>query len=146
MAYTYIVKHARLRPPRSHNLGLQLSIFTLALLQPPTASPNWLNYCLEVYLHTRSISVFKLIWSWPSSASNYSLYDDAGVHPPGHLIMTLNCISIHTLLPLQSAFPNSFEHGLRVYLSVHSLVIFRGTMNVSAAPPAASPDTLCVDG
>jgi len=122
----YSSKVAWLRPPSSHNHGLQVHLQTrsimaskciskLARSRPPSASPNSLAYGLQVHLETR-------------------------------LITPSQCLCKYGRLLPTSASPNWLDHGVEVYLWVHSIVIFRHVSNCSQAPPTASPDSLCVDG
>jgi len=52
---------APLRSASSHGHGLQVHIFKLARLRPPSVSPNSLDHCLQVHLQTHSITASKCI-------------------------------------------------------------------------------------
>jgi len=118
----WISQHPWLRPPSLHDHGLQ------------------------VHLQTRSIMASKLAQSRPQSASPNSpdtisecicKFPRSG--PPG---LSLNTLDYR----LKQASPMCLDHSLGVYLWVHSIVIFRHSLNCSQAPPAASPAIPCVDG
>jgi len=143
------------------------SIFKLARSRPPSSQ----DHDLPVHLTPRSISASKFAWSWPPSASRNLLDHSLQVNPQIRLISISECISKFTrsgppsvspytldypgpprVSPttlnycLESASPKTLDHGLGVYLWVHSIVICRHSPNFSQAPPSASPDIPCVDG
>jgi len=60
-------------------------------------------------------------------------------------ITASKCISEFTWSQPPSVCPNFLDHGLRVYLWVHSIIILRFTSSWSQALPDASPYILCVD-
>jgi len=160
---------ARSRPPSvsptSLNHGLQVHLQTRSITaakciskltqsRPPSASPNSLDHSLHVYLQTRWILACKFARSSSPSASPNTL--DYGLEvctimaskctSPISLVHGLQVYLQYTRLWPPSASPKLLDHGLGVYLCVHSIIIFRRTLNCSEAPPAASPDILCVDG
>jgi len=106
-------------------------ISKLAQLWPPSASPNLLDYSLQVRtidgLQTRSIIASKCIsqftWSWPRSASPNLLDHGLQVHMINglqtHFITVSKCIFQFTRSRALCASPNSFYHSLPVHLSVH---------------------------
>jgi len=90
-ASKYSSKLVRLRPPSTHDHGLQVHpqtrsvtaskcISKLARLRPPSASPNSLDYGRQVHLQTHSITASKFARSSPPCASPHSLVHDLGVH------------------------------------------------------------------
>ena len=58
----------RLRPASSHDHGLQVHISTLARSRPPSASPNSLDYRLQVHLHSRLITASEYISEFTGSS------------------------------------------------------------------------------
>jgi hypothetical protein len=132
-----ISKLTQLWHPSSHNHCLHVHLHTL-------------DYWLQVLLLTRSIMACKCIsklgWSQLSSVSpnrpNYSLQ----VHLQTCSITASNWIAKLTPSRPPSASPNSLDHSPGVYPWVHSIVIFRHTLNYSHALPSASPDIMYVDG
>jgi len=68
------------------------------------------------------------------------------MHLQKHLISSSQCISKFGLSWPPGASLPSLNNRIQVYLWAHSIVICRQTSNCSQAPPAASPDILCVDG
>jgi hypothetical protein len=148
-----------------YDLSTQRAVHRL----PLSTHPNSLHHGLQVYLQTRSITASKcmytLAWSRHPSASPNSLDHGLQVHLHTHLSTVSKCISklarsLRSSVYLNSpdygiqvrsitaciSSPISLDHGLGVYLWVNSIFIFRRTSNCSQAPPAASPDILCVDG
>jgi len=83
--------------------------------------------------------------SWPAtSTSPNSVNHSLPVHLQTRSITASKCISEFTQSCSRIASPNSLDHGLGVYFWVHSIIIFRHTLNSSQAPSAASPDIPCV--
>ena len=72
-ASKYSSKLTRLWPPSSHDHGIQVHISKLARSQPPSVSPNWLDYGLQLCTIMASKCIYTLAWSWPPSASPNSL-------------------------------------------------------------------------
>ena len=102
---------------------------------PPSVSPNLLDYSLQVCMIMASKCIS------PSSL-NHGLQ----VHLHPRTITASKCISKLTQLCSRNVSANFLNHSLAVYLWVHSVVIFRRTLNCSQALPAASRDLPCVDG
>ena len=113
---------------------------------PPSASANSLDYGLQVYVQICSIMASKCISKLARSPTPSSHDHGPQVHLQTCSITASKCISKYPWLPSPSASLNSLDHGLRVYLWVHSIISFWRTSNYSQPPPAASPDILCVDG
>jgi len=86
----------------------------LARLRPPSASPISLDYGLQVYLQTRSITAFKFAWSWPPSASTHSLDHGLQVLLQTRSIMASKCISKLARFQPSSVSLNSPDYGLQV--------------------------------
>jgi len=137
----------------------------LALLRPPSACPNLLNYTLQVHLQTSSVTaskwISKLARAEPPGVSPTSL--DYGLEV--HKIMDSNCIYTLAQSRSRSASLHSIDHILQVYLWIHlsaaSKFIFKLTRSrprgVSLCSPHpdfqahlkllfASPDIPSVDG
>ena len=124
IAFNYISKFTRSRPPSSHDLGLQKLITKLSRSWPPSASSNSLNFVLQVCtimacsacLHTRSITaskcISKLAWSGPQSASLSSLDHGLYVYLQTGSITTSACISNLAPSPPQSVSHNSLNHSV----------------------------------
>jgi hypothetical protein len=89
----------------------------------PVYPPSLRDYCLKVNPQTCSITAFKFAQSWPPDKS--------------HILASSRSLS---------ALRKTLDHRLRVYLWVHSIIIFRYHSNCSQAPSAACPDTVCLDG
>jgi len=89
----------------------------LAWLRPPSSH----NHGLQVHLQTRSITaskcISKLAQSWPPSVCPNSL--DYGLR--SHTIMVSKCIYKLAWSRYRSAFLSSLHHGLKVYLQTHSI-------------------------
>jgi len=105
-------------------------ISNLAQFQPPSVSPNSLNYSLQMPLQTSSITaskvhtimvfqvqISKLTRSWPPSICQNSL--DYGLQV--RTIMPCKCIFTLTRPRSRSASPYSLDHGLEVYLQICSI-------------------------
>jgi hypothetical protein len=174
--YKYSFKRTWLRPTSLHDHGLQVHLLThmiraskLAPLQPPTVCPNSDDFGLQVDLQTHSITASKCIsqlarsrppihlqthtitdsnfeWSWLPTISSNLLDHALGGCLYVYSITASKCISKYSWLPRASGSGNSLEYGLGVFRWVHSIVIFRRTLNCSQASPAASLDISCVDG
>jgi len=135
-------KPAPLRPPCLHDHDLPVHIHPcliagskFAQSWPPSASPNSLDYALQVSTIMASNCI-----------SPNSLNHGLQVHPQTRSITVFKCISQSARSRLRNVSPNPLDIGFRVYLLVHSIVIFRPTSNYSQAPPAPSPDIPCVHG
>jgi len=93
-----------------------MCISTLAQLRPPSASPHLLDYSLQVYLHTRTITASKCIatlaWSQPPSASPHSRNHGLRVHLPTRSIAVSNCISKLARSRPRSVSLSSLDHGV----------------------------------
>ena len=63
-----ISRLARLRPECSQNHGLHVHIPNLAQSQPPSVSPNTLDYRLQVHLQSRSITASEYISEFTRSS------------------------------------------------------------------------------
>jgi len=124
MASKCISRLARLRHASLHDHGLQVHITRLARSRPPSVSPNSLDYRLQVYLQTRSITACKCISrlarSRPPSVSPDSL--DYGLQ--ARTIMASKCIS-----------PHSLDHGLLVYLQTPPITAPKCISNVALSWP-----------
>jgi hypothetical protein len=123
------------------NLGLIMAskwIPKLTWSRPPSASLSHTIAASKMHLQPRPITASKCI----SDYHNFSLQ----AHLQTHLIMASKCITEFTWSYPPNVAQNSLDHGIQLYLWVHSIVIFRRTSNCSPAPPAASPDIPCVDG
>jgi len=151
---------------QTHSITRSEYLSNLAQSRPPSVSPNSLNHGLQVHLQTRSITasmcISRLAGFWPASSHDHLLqvhlqtrsitaWKFATSWPPSAYLQSRSftaskCISKYTRLWPPSASPKLLHHGLGVYLCVHSIIIFRRTLNCSESPPAASPDILCVDG
>jgi len=77
-------------------------ISKLAPLWPTSASPNSLNHGMQVYLQTCSIMAYKLVQSWPPSAS-----------PNFRSITASKCISKLARSWPTSVFPHLFNYSLQ---------------------------------
>ena len=134
-----------------------LTAFKLARLWPPRASPNLLDYSLQVHLSyailaSKCISI--LARSRPPGASPYLLDHRLQVR----MIMASKFVSelpdfglqvhLQTLSITASKYASlcSHDNNLQAYLWGHSIIIFWPTSNCSQAPPAAGPDIPCVNG
>jgi len=84
----------------------------LARSQPPSVSPNSLDYGLQV----RTIMASKCI-------SPNSLGHGLQVHLQTRSIPASKCISEFTRSQSPSAYPNSLNHSLQLHLSVHSISV-----------------------
>jgi len=122
----------------SHTHGCELTNWWKSLSArcavhwPPLSTcPNSHDYTLHTCSITASKCISRLVRLRPPSSPFHGLqmhiFKLARSRPP-------------------SASPNSLDHGLSVYLWVHSIIISRRTSNCSLAPPAACPDMQCVDG
>jgi len=96
----------------------------VAQLQPPSPSPNSLDYYLQVHLQSPSITSSKLlhhslqvrIIMASKCISPNSLSHGLQVHLQNRLIMACKCISkLAPIWPLSTS-PNSLHHHLRVHL------------------------------
>jgi hypothetical protein len=119
---------------QSRSLTASKCILLLTQLQPPIAYTHSLYSGHQVPLQTRSITAFKwnfkLAQLWLPCSHNYGLH----VHHPAQSFMA------------SSTSLTSLDGGLRMFVRVHSIVIFRRTSKCSQARSAASPDSPCVDG
>jgi len=68
MASKCISTLARSQLPSTHSHGLKVHICKLAQSWPPSASPDSLDYGVQVHLQTHSITASKIALSWPPSA------------------------------------------------------------------------------
>jgi len=115
MASKFISELAQSRPPsvspNSHNHSLQ----TRSIAASKCISPNMFDLGIEVHLQTCSMIASTLAQLWPPSVSPNTLD--------------------YCLL---GASPYLLDDGLRVFIRVHSIDIFRRTSNCSQAPRAAT--------
>jgi hypothetical protein len=79
MASKCICKLARSKPS-SGSLNLYDSILQVSRLWPPSASSNWLDYSLQVYLQTGTITPFECISKSTQSRSGETV-ERVGRHP-----------------------------------------------------------------
>jgi hypothetical protein len=156
-ALKYVPKLARFQPTSSHDRCLQANFQSRRFLHPSS-----LDQGLQVHLQTRTIMASKLACWRPPSASPNSLDYGLQVHmimaskwesPNSHNEGLEWHLQTPTIRVSKFAWPwhpsvskYSLNHGFRVSLWDHLIVIFRCTSNCSWAPPAPSPDISCVDG
>jgi len=119
----------------------------LAWLLPPSASLSSLNLGLQVYIQTSSTMAFKFEWSWPPSASpnwpDHSLQVRTINGLKTGMITASKCISQFSRYRALSALPYSLNHGVQVYLSVHSISASKCISKLAwSRPPNASPISL----
>jgi len=141
---------ARLRPPCSHDLGLQVYLQTHSIMiseciskfyrsQPPSVSPNTLDYRHQVHLQTGRITdskyISKLARSRSQSASLSSFDHGFQVYLQIRSITTSRCISKHAGSWLRSVSMSLLDLHFQVHLKF-----------LSCSDCRASRDTLCVDG
>jgi len=113
---------AWLRPPRSHDHGLQVHLHTRLITiseciskftrsRPPSVSPDSLDHGLQAHLQTRSITaskcISKLTWLWSSNSLDHGLQ----VH--------LQTRSITASKFARSCPPSASIHSLVHNLEVH---------------------------
>jgi len=112
---------------------------TLTQSWPPSASPNSLDYCLQVRMSMASKSISKLPRSRSRSASLCSIDDYLQVYLQTRSIAAPNCIS--KLARLQPA--SSHEVGLHVHLQTRLITISECISKFTRSwPPSSSPITL----
>jgi len=103
-------------------------ISKLAWSRPPGAFLSSLDHTPQVHLQTRSIMASKCISRLRSiTACKFARSSPPSAYLPTCSITAFKCISKYARLPPPSASSKSLNHGLGVYLSVHSIVIVRRT-------------------
>jgi len=95
----------------------------------PIASPNSLDYSLQVRKITASNCISKLARSRPQSGSPQSLGYGLKVHLQTRSITASKCISKLAPSRPPSASPNSLDHGLQVHLSTRSITASKYIVN-----------------
>jgi hypothetical protein len=131
-------------PASSHDCHLQVHLQThlipgskFAQLQPPSTFTDTPNCSLHGCLTIACKCIFSLVRLRPARSRNHGLQD------------YLNIYSITAFKLAQlwywSASPKWVHHRLRVYLRVHSIVIFRRTSHCPQALLASSSHILCED-
>ena len=99
-------------------------ITKLAPIQPPSASPNLFDYCLQVHL---------------LSSLNLGLQ----VHLHSGLVAASQCSSELPRSQPPSASPNSFDDGLPVHLQTRSIMASKCISHFTPSwPPCPSPKQL----
>jgi hypothetical protein len=138
-----------LRPSSSHNHSLQEHLYILRI----TASTliwwrplSLHDHGIQVYPQTRTNPASRFArWGLHSVCPNW-LDHHLGVYLYDYSVTGCKCISNEARLLPPSASPNSLYPGSGVYLWVHSIIVFRHTLNCYQVPAAASPDILCAAG
>jgi len=119
-------KLVRLRPASSHDHGRQVHISKLTQLQPPSVSPNSLNYglhkCFSKLPLTISECISKFTRSRPPSASPNSLDYGLHVHLQTLSMTACNCISTLARLRPPCVSPNTLDYRLQVHLQSRSIM------------------------
>jgi len=115
--------------------------------RPPMASPNSLDYGLQVHLQTRPVTASKcnskLAWSQPPSASPNSLDRSLQVYLQSPSITASKCISKLAQSQQRSVSPNSLDYGLQVHLQTRSVTASKCISKLTwSRPPSASPNSL----
>ena len=138
MATKCISKLAQLRPPSSHDYGLQVHISKVARSWPPSASRKLLDYGVQVYLQTRSNMASRFARSWPPSALTQSLDHGLQGYLQNRSITALKCISIVARLLPPSLYDFSLQVHLQTRLITASEFIFEFTrLSLLGAPRIA---------
>ena len=106
------------------------------------ASCPWIPILAQSWLRRVSLSLFNLGLQVRLPGS---LNLDLQLYLQTCSITASKCTSQFPQSQSPIASPDSLDHGLRVYLWVNSIVIFRHTLNYSQTPPAAIPDILWID-
>ena len=118
MASKCISNLALLWPPTAFPTLLNHSISNFTQLQPPIVSLNSPNYGLQVHMIVASKCISNLAHSDPPSLHDY-------------------CLQVH--LQTRSITAS------KVHLCIHSIFIFRSTLNCCQVLLTASPDIPCTD-
>ena len=138
-----ISKHGQLRPPSLYDHGLQVHISKATWSRPPSASPNSLDYGLQIRpIITSKIMSKHALLRPPSSHDHVLQVHISKLNRPRHPNVSPNLLDYHLQVYLQlrsitaskCISPNSLNQGLGVYLWVHLIFIFRRTSNCTQAP------------
>jgi hypothetical protein len=130
------------RPPSASPNSLDYTLQVRIIIASNCISPNSLDHSLQVYLQTPSLTaskpMSKLTPLRPPSASPYWLDHSLQVHLQHCSITASKCISKLARLRPPSALPYSIDHGLQVYLQTRSIT---HSEHISESTPSSCPGT-----
>jgi hypothetical protein len=148
MGFQFISNFAPLRRLRLHNHGIQVHLqrhMITASKLVQSCPPMLHDHCLQVYFQSHLNQAPIVPQSSTRRASPHLLDYYPSVHLCVHSIIAFKCILKYAWLPPVSACSNLFNHGLKVYLRVYSVVLCRSSFAFSQALTATSSDIPCVE-